>query len=190
MEISSAVNIADEIMSLYEKHGGQEYAGERVTQLQHMLQSGELARAAGVDEEVVLAAFLHDIGHICVSSDSHTSMNGFGTIDHEEVGALFLDSRGFSGRLQKLVASHVDAKRYLTYADPGYYIGLSDASKATLEFQGGPMEESEAFAFESDPLFPLYIQLRKWDEQAKDENIIISDLNYYRQLIIEHLTKQ
>jgi hypothetical protein len=52
------------------------------------------------------------------------------------------------------------------------------------------MSEDEALAFESDPLFPLYIQLRKWDEQAKDISIPPGDLRFYHQLIIQYLTQQ
>lgn len=190
MKESNAILIADEIINMFEQHGGEEYAGEAVTQLQHMFQAGELARNAGSDDELILAAFLHDIGHICVSADQHAAMDGYGIMDHEDVGAQFLDSRGFSSRLQKLVAAHVDAKRYLTYADPVYYNNLSDASKITLQFQGGPMTEEEAFAFEADSLFPLYIQLRKWDELAKDTSKPVTDLQFYHQLIIQHLNQQ
>ena len=50
-------SIADEIIELYKSHGGNEYAGEKVTQLQHMLQAAELARQGGYDNEMILAAF-------------------------------------------------------------------------------------------------------------------------------------
>jgi phosphonate degradation associated HDIG domain protein len=188
MQREQAINVANEIISMFEQHGGNEYAGEQVTQLQHMLQAGDLAREAGCDNEVILAAFLHDIGHICEAANEHNHMDGFGIMDHEEVGANYLKSIGFSPRLRELVEAHVDAKRYLTFSDSAYYQGLSDASKATLEFQGGPMKEEEASAFAQRPLFPLIIQLRKWDEAAKEVDKPMSELDYYRELIIQHLT--
>jgi predicted HD phosphohydrolase len=92
MELSNAIAIADEIIGLFENYGGEEYAGEAVTQLQHMLQAGELARKAGFDEEVVLAAFLHDIGHICVSADRHAEMDGYGIMDHDLFGHMLMPS--------------------------------------------------------------------------------------------------
>ena len=62
---------------------------------------------------------------------------------------------------------------------------LSLASKRTLEFQGGRMTQSEAMAFEQDELFELSIQMRKWDEMAKEENIPVPDLEIYKQMPIQ-----
>lgn len=185
-----AAEIADRILTMFSDYGGQEYAGEKVTQLEHMYQAGELALSQGYDDEVILAAFLHDIGHICVSADTHAQMDGFGTIDHEAVGAAYLRDHGFSEKLIRLVESHVDAKRYLTWKKPDYYEQLSEASRKTLEFQGGRMETEEAKAFESDPLFDQIIQMRLWDEEAKIENQPVGDLEPYRLRIIRHLEKQ
>jgi phosphonate degradation associated HDIG domain protein len=180
-------------MGLYEGYGGAEYAGEKVSQLEHMAQAAELAEQQGYDQEVVLAAFLHDIGHISeaaasASTSTHRDMDGFGTMDHEELGADFLRGKGFSKKVVRLVESHVEAKRYLTAKDPEYYAQLSEASKKTLEFQGGPMTEDEAAAFEQYPLFDLIIQMRKWDELAKIENKPLPDLQHYRAMIFRHLS--
>jgi phosphonate degradation associated HDIG domain protein len=188
MEITQATTIADDIIQLYEQYGEHEYAGEKVTQLQHMAQAAQLAEQQGYEEEVVLAAFLHDVGHICVSAKGDNEMNGFGIMDHEEVGADFLRAKGFSKRLIKLVQAHVEAKRYLTYKDPVYYDQLSDASRTTLAYQGGPMEAEEAQAFEQHPLFDLIIQMRHWDEEAKHAHIPAGDISHYRDMIIRHLT--
>ena len=83
--------------------------------------------------------------------------------------------------------SHVEAKRYLTWKDPNYYAQLSDASKKTLEYQGGRMEKDEAEAFEKYPLFDLIIKMRLWDEAAKIEHQPVSDLEDIRNMIIQHL---
>src|SRR5580704_3162183 len=194
MTTDQARNITDEIMSLYEEHGGAEYAGEKVSQLEHMAQAAQLAEAQGYDEEVVLAAFLHDIGHISggrqregSTSASRGEMDGFGIKDHEELGAEFLRGKGFSKKITRLVESHVEAKRYLTYKDPAYYANLSDASKRTLEYQGGPMSAEEAAAFEQYPLFALIIRMRNWDEQAKIEHQPLPDLGRYRAMMLHHL---
>lgn len=190
MKPREAIQIADEIIGLYREHGGAEYAGEKVTQLEHMVQAALLAEDQGYDEEIILAAFLHDIGHICVSEQRDNEMDGFGILDHEEVGAGFLQGKGFSKKLIRLVESHVEAKRYLTCKDPEYYGRLSEASKKTLEYQGGVMTEEEATAFEQYPLFALIIQMRKWDEAAKVEHLPVADLEHYRTMIIHHLVNQ
>jgi putative nucleotidyltransferase with HDIG domain len=152
-----------------------------------MSQSAELAIKAGADDEVVLAAFFHDIGHICVQNDSSLKMGSVGIKSHEEIGAGFLRSRGFSERLAQLVENHVKAKRYLTYKYPEYFNQLSEASKQTLIFQGGVMTESEAIEFEQDPLFEPSILLRKWDEAAKETGVPIIHLDFLKALSIKVL---
>ncbi len=189
MTTEQAQKITDEIMNLYEGYGGAEYAGEKVSQLEHMAQAAQLAEEQGYDEEVVLAAFLHDIGHISEAAKGDNEMDGFGIKDHEELGAEFLREKGFSKKVVRLVESHVEAKRYLTVKDPSYYAQLSEASKKTLEFQGGPMTEDEAAAFEQYPLFNLIIQMRKWDELAKIENKPLPDLQHYRTMMLHHLSR-
>jgi phosphonate degradation associated HDIG domain protein len=180
--------IAGEVIGYYLKYGDHEYAGEKVTQLQHMVQAAQLAEKEGYDEEVILASFLHDIGHICIPGMEQ--MGGFGTMDHEEIGAAYLLRKGFSKRIARLVQSHVEAKRYLTWKDPAYYARLSAASKKTLEYQGGPMLQEEAEAFEKYPLFDLIIKMRQWDEMAKVENQPIPDMDHYRSMIKRHLEAQ
>ena len=106
-----------EIMALYEQHGNEDYIGEPVSQIEHMCQCAELAEAAGADDEVVLAAFLHDIGHLCAFAFPGSGlqhMDKFGIVDHEKLGSDYLLAKGFSVKLTKMVANHVNAKRYLT----------------------------------------------------------------------------
>lgn len=178
----------DEIFELYSTYGNADYIGEPVSQIEHMSQAAQLAKQEGFDDEVILAAFFHDIGHICVMSTSENSMNGYGVKSHEKIGADFLRSKGFSERLALLVESHVQAKRYLTYKDATYYNSLSEASKQTLTFQGGRMNEEEANQFENDSLFDLMIRMRRWDEMAKEENAPIMDLNDLKQSAIAVLS--
>ena len=165
-----------EVFSLYEKFGDADYIGEPVSQLEHMSQAAQLAMREAFDDEVVLAAFFHDIGHICVMQNESNSMGGFGVKSHEKIGADYLREKGFPERVAKLVENHVQAKRYLTFKDPDYYNALSEASKKTLEFQGGVMGAEEAASFEKDVLFETSIRMRKWDELAKEINIAILDL--------------
>jgi phosphonate degradation associated HDIG domain protein len=190
MDNRQAEDIVTEIFGMYGSYGGEEYAGEKVTQLEHMAQAAQLAEEQGYDEEVVLAAFLHDIGHITETAlPEQERMGAFGVKDHEAIGAEYLKEKGFSKKLCRLVESHVEAKRYLTVRDPAYYARLSDASKRTLEYQGGPMSEEEATAFEQYPLFELIIKMRTWDEEAKIENKPLPNLEHFRQMMLRHLTR-
>jgi putative nucleotidyltransferase with HDIG domain len=187
MDRTKAIAIADEIINLYSKHGDAEYFGESVTQLQHAFQSADLATAQNCDEEMVLAAFLHDIGHICVAGHAVTTMENYGVMNHEKIGAAFLRNRKFSERLVKLVQAHVSAKRYLTYKDISYYNQLSDASKQTLVFQGGKMSHDEAILFEQDAQFKEMIAMRKIDELAKEDKPT-GDLMIFHKMIVKQLT--
>ncbi len=186
-----AQKIADDVIALYKKYGSTVYAGEKVTQLEHMMQAAALARQGGYDDEMILAAFLHDIGHICAASYAGNSMGGFGLINHEKIGAQYLRNRGFSERIARLVENHVSAKRYLTFKYPKYYEGLSEASKKTLEYQGGRMNPDEAAVFENAELCEDFIEMRRWDEQAKKEHQPLPlPFEYFGQLICNHLVKQ
>jgi len=187
MKKEEAELIVDEIFSLYENHGNADYIGEPVSQLEHMCQAAQLAEEEGYDDEVVLAAFFHDIGHLCEFIMPVELMEGVGVLDHESIGQEYLVNRGFSERIAKLVKSHVEAKRFLTFKFPEYFEKLSDASKLTLQHQGGRMNAEEAEAFEADPMFDIYIKMRTWDDLAKITNKALPDLNRYKQMAISHL---
>jgi len=177
----------NEIFGLYQKYGDEDYIGEPVSQVEHMCQAAQLAEEEGYPEEIILAAFFHDIGHFCEHLMAVKHMDGFGVVDHEKLGADFLRGKGFSEDIASLVQNHVQAKRYLTYHYPEYYQQLSEASKKTLEFQGGMMSLEEAMHFESDKLFDLHIKLRRWDEKAKSEKQPIPPLQKYKDMAVRHL---
>ncbi|MCE0849888.1 MULTISPECIES: phosphonate degradation HD-domain oxygenase [Pseudomonas] len=170
--------IIDSTFALYERHGSDDYIGEAITQLEHMSQAAQLAIAEGFDDEVVLAAFFHDIGHLC---GGDASMGGYGVVSHERIGAEYLRRSGFGERMARLVQYHVEAKRYLTLRQPGYYQRLSEASRRTLEYQGGVMSEDEADVFERDPLFEVSLRMREWDERAKEIGVPVVDLDGLKQ---------
>lgn len=176
MTLQTVEQKVDEVFSWYGRRGNDDYIGEPVTQIEHMSQAAQLAMAEGHDDEVVLAAFFHDIGHICRHDPDMASMGGYGVASHERVGADYLRALGFSERLARLVEYHVQAKRYLTLRQPGYYAQLSEASRRTLEYQGGVMTDAEADAFEQDPLCDVSLRMRQWDERAKEMNVPVIDL--------------
>jgi len=182
--------IVNKVFSLYEKHGDEDYIGEPVSQLEHMSQAALLAEEEGYDDEVILAAFFHDIGHLCAEEGEAGSMDGMGNIDHEKLGADYLLKHGFSERVAALVQAHVIAKRYLTYRYAEYYNKLSPASRVTLEFQGGMMSAEEAAEFELNPDIDLIVRLRFWDDMAKQTDVPVNNISHLKMLALDHLTRQ
>jgi 2-amino-1-hydroxyethylphosphonate dioxygenase (glycine-forming) len=174
----------DSIFGFYEVHGSDEYVGEPVSILEHSFQSALLAQKEGYDEEVILAAFFHDIGHFLPNKNE---MNGLGNINHEVAGANFMYKNGFSKTVALLVRNHVEAKRFLTYKYPDYYNSLSESSKKTLVFQGGKMTELEAKEFEQSPFFVLYLKMRNWDDKAKTTEKYHINLNEIKEMALNHL---
>jgi phosphonate degradation associated HDIG domain protein len=181
--------IVNEIFALYEKQGNEDLIGEPVSQLEYMWQAAALAEEDGFEDEVILAAFFHDIGHLCARGHEAESQDAFGNIDHEKLGADYLRERGFSERLANLVESHIVAKRYLAYKYPDYYNQLSETSKVTLELQGGRMTAQEASQFEKDPDADLFVRLRYWDDHTKQINKQVQDISYLKIMALSHLYK-
>ena len=183
----SVETVVEEVFGLFSEHGDADYIGEDISQLEHACQAAQLAQNEGYDSDVILAALFHDIGHLCEMNGDRSSMGAYGVMEHEKLGADYLRARGFSEKIATLVQSHVAAKRYLCFADKEYYTKLSEASKSTLGYQGGPMTSDEAAAFENDPLFKTIIRMRHWDEMAKETDLPLPDMNIYRKLAVSHL---
>jgi putative nucleotidyltransferase with HDIG domain len=155
---------------------------ELVSQLAHALQSAKLAVDAGGDEETIIAALLHDIGHLYATEDNVKTDDR-----HEEIGADLLREWGFSEKVAQLVQGHVEAKRYLAFKRPEYLAKLSPVSRHTLQLQGGPFSPDEAEAFKKDALFEEKLRLRAWDEQAKVPRREVPPLEAYRDMLLRHL---
>ncbi len=175
--------VVAQIRDLFEHGGGADYVGEPVTQLEHALQCAQLAEQSGADRATVVAAFLHDIGHLLPGETVSDFMAEFGRMDHETLGAIWLEQRGFPAQVTQLIRHHVNAKRYLTARYPDYLARLSDASRQTLTYQGGPMDADEMRTFEANPYFQQIIQVRRWDEAAKRTNHTTPGLAYYVGLV-------
>ena len=178
---------ADLVLSVLDASDQSEYIGEPISQLEHALQAAHFARRTAADAELIIAALLHDVGHL-IATDA-PNMEGLGTINHEGLGAAWLAGLGFSGRVCDIVNGHVAAKRYLCYRKPAYFDRLSDASRGTLEWQGGPMSQLEAQSFEQQPCFKDILAVRQWDEMAKRTDITVARLSEYRAMIIDHLSR-
>jgi len=155
----------DPLLDLYRRRGDLHYEGEGVTQLQHGWQCGELALRAGATPELQLAAWLHDLGHLVSVLPGTPTTQGLDD-RHESVAAALLRPL-FGDVVAEPVALHVQAKRYLVGAQPGYRERLSADSLRSLALQGGPMDAAEQAAFGRRPFAGDAIRLRAWDDAAK-----------------------
>lgn len=153
-----------EIHTLFDARGREAY-GEDVSQLEHALQCALLAREAQAPQSLVLAALLHDIGHL-LHVDSQAAQDAGLDDCHERIGAKWLQSR-WGEAVAEPVRLHVMAKRYLCLRQPGYWEGLSDASKHSLVLQGGPLDDTQARDFEQMAYWQEAVKLRLWDDEAK-----------------------
>ena len=187
MEKEAAEKVVDIIFQLFNKKGDDMYIVEPVTKYQHMVQSAMIAQKLGYADELVIAALLHDIGHVCVEMTPENDMNGFGIKDHDLLGAALLRENGFSELVISAVENHVAAKRYLCTKFQNYYDQLSQASIETLKLQGGLMSDQEVSDFENHPYFEENVQIRKIDELAKDEHMQIVAVESFKEILFNHL---
>lgn len=174
----------EEILELYKNFGDSEYLGEDVSKTVHMIQAAYAAEKNNEPDYIVLACLLHDIGHFL----DVDNMNGLGVVEHGKIAGDYLRKLGMYEKVCILVENHVIAKRYLVSKNDNYYNQLSDASKQTLEYQGGKMSIEEMTDFENNEDFHEILRIRYYDDNGKKIGIEIPDLSYYYSLINKYLS--
>ena len=171
----------NDLLALLVDKGTPWYGDEPITQLQHAVQCAEEAERAGASPALITAALFHDIGHLIDKKSEEAPRQGIDR-HHEEIGAGYL-SRWFGSDVTEPVRLHVPAKRYLCCVEKTYFDGLSPASVRSLKLQGGPFERKEADAFISSQHGPAAVDLRRWDDAAKDPNREMPDLEHFRPFV-------
>lgn len=175
------MNSVDEIFALFEQRGAEAYYGESVSMTEHMLQAAFFAQAEAAPAALVIAALLHDVGHLIESVPDDIAA---WTTDarHEEVGSRWLAQR-FPPLVSEPVRLHVSAKRYLCATESAYFAKLSPASVVTLQLQGGPMTRNETARFEAEAFHREAVRVRRWDDAGKIARLATPKLPDYRALI-------
>ncbi|OLL29015.1 phosphohydrolase [Burkholderia sp. SRS-W-2-2016] len=171
----------DDIRALFERHGKLAYSGEPVTQLEHALQSGALAEAEGASDELVAAAFLHDLGHLLNLQGETPTQRGIDDL-HQYYALPFLRPMLPDAVLEP-IRLHVDAKRCLCAIDASYFDQLSADSVRSLQLQGGIFTSEEADAFLRKPYAEDALRLRRWDDRAKEQDRATPDLDHYLAIV-------
>ncbi len=178
----SVLTSLDDIVSLYERFGHHTY-DEAVSQVTHGVQCATCAVRDGAPVHMVLAALLHDIGHL-LEIEQRESGVPVRDVDmrHQDKGADALASL-FGPKVTSPVRMHVDAKRYLCATDVSYAAQLSAASIASLALQGGPMSEDECTAFRSRTGWEDSVRLRRWDDEGKHDDEPAATIEDLRRLL-------
>jgi len=165
------------IEALFIAQGQKIYAGEGVSQLGHALQSGQLAMGSGASESLVVAAFLHDLGHMLNDQGETPTLKGMN--DCHELWAADYLAEHFPLAVSEPVRLHVAAKRALCAIQPDYIEKLSEDSVRSLALQGGPMTQHELERFFQSEFAEDSILVRAWDDQAKKPKTATPNLRHF-----------
>ncbi len=166
------------IRDLFAHRGDSEYGGEAVTQWEHAAQAALRAEAEGAGPALVVAALLHDVGHLLHGLPDDAPDRGIDDV-HERRGADWL-ARSWPEAVVAPVRLHVPAKRYLCAVEPEYLAGLSAPSRQSLALQGGPFTAVEAEAFAREPFALDAVRLRRWDDAAKVPGAALVPIEHFR----------
>ena len=184
-QCDNAVTIASQIIEMFHQKGDAAYVGEEVSQSEHAFQAATAAERDEADCEVIVAALLHDVGHLVHDLPEDCAESGID--DHHQVlGDVFL-KKHFSLRVTEPVRLHVAAKRYLCSCNPAYRDRLSAASQTSLELQGGVMTAEEIAQYEAGEFAKEATELRGWDDEAKVAGLETKGWEHFRQPLIAAL---
>jgi [1-hydroxy-2-(trimethylamino)ethyl]phosphonate dioxygenase len=175
------MSLTDEILAIFHRRGADVYYGESISMAEHSLQAAYFAQAVAAPPGLIVAALLHDIGHLVEEVPSDLA-DWTEDAHHERVGGRWLALR-FRPEVSEPVRLHVPAKRYLLATDAEYFAKLSPASLITLKLQGGPMAAHEVAQFETEPFYKDAVRIRKWDDQGKVVGLKTPGISDYRSLI-------
>ncbi len=178
--------VTEEILRLFDERGDSEYGGEAVTQQEHALQAALFAEQARSSPALIVAALLHDVGHLLHRLPDDAPDQGVDD-HHESLAARWL-RKHFGQEVVEPVRLHVAAKRYLCAVEPGYLQQLSPPSQLSLQLQGGPMSDDEQLQFADSPFYQQAIDLRRWDDEAKVPDLTTPALGHFARYIDEVLT--
>lgn len=173
----------DDVLKLFREHGDSEYGGEAVTQREHALQCAYLAEQEGAPKHLIVAALLHDIGHLLHNLPDDAPDQGIDDA-HEDSGYLYLIGL-FPESVIRPIQLHVASKRYLCATRPDYLQKLSEPSLVSLRLQGGPMSDEEVRDFEKNPHYQDALQIRVWDDIGKQPELVTPSIEHYASYLRE-----
>jgi phosphonate degradation associated HDIG domain protein len=165
---------------LFREHGHIAYEGEGVSQLEHALQAAQRAESEEAPIELVVAALLHDLGHLLnLQGETPTAR---GVDDQHQYFAIPFLRPLFRPTVVEAIRLHVDAKRALCALEPEYYEALSEDSKRSLTLQGGIFAKEDLKAFLARPHAEDAMRVRRWDDAAKVPGAVTPAIGHYLEI--------
>ena len=176
------MTVVARIFDLFDRLGREAYLRKGVSQREHALQAAALAEAEGAAPALVLAALLHDIGHLLAAQErARDDAQRVHRLPHERIGAGWLEPL-FGPAIAESVRLHVEAKRYLCAVEPGYARQLREPARRRLAMQGGALTRSEIREFQENPYHRAAVWLRRIDDRACDASRTdLSGFDRYRE---------
>lgn len=181
-----------EIEALFLAKGDRTYAGDSVTQLEHALQTARHAETSHAGDALIVAALLHDLGHLL--DDRSSAGNSYtptlaGIDDRHEYVVIPRLVGLFPEAVLAPIRGHVEAKRFLcamgdtllggTRSGADYLAQLSADSQRSLLLQGGVFTREQAQQFVAQPFAADALRVRVWDDAAKVEGVQTPSLDHY-----------
>ena len=166
------------IKSLETKGSNIQYGNENVTQLEHALQCAELveknnfSKNYNSDTIMILPFYM-------MAKDINEGKDGY----HENLSNIYHLLWRRSTRPIRVTLLVKDIYQQLKW----YYEILSEASKISLEAQGGPFTKEEAEEFIKKPFMKEAVELRRFDDQAKVLNKETPSLEHFKNYLEESL---
>ena len=147
---------------------------------EHSLQTAWFAQTAGAPEALVVAALLHDIGHLL---EEVPEALGEWTTDarHEELGAHWL-ARRFGPRSPSRCGCTCPPSATCARPTRSYFAHLSPP-RSHAHTAGRPDVAAEVARFEREHYWREAVQVRQWDDQGKVAGLVTAPLEAYAQLI-------
>lgn len=176
--------VAKHIFHLFKTQGKNKYS-EEISIGEHSIQTALIAIDNKCTPQLITACLLHDIGDFLLTEQVYKE-SFFGKKKdprHQVVGTEYL-SQYFPKSVTEPVFLHVDAKRYLA-RDPAYYNLLSEHAKYTLKYQGGLFTDEECKKFLELPYAQDTILLRRYEEDAKVENMKLPEIEFFQKYLDE-----
>ena len=178
------LDIKINIGRLFHLYGKNKYDSD-ISYLEHALQSASDAELNGYEPPMIIAALVHNIGHLVIEAEKDSciifedmSIKNKKNHDYENYGVEYLKDLGFNSRVLDLILGSIDSRRYLS-RDDGYYKNLSDQEKNILQIQGGPMNDQEKNIYLENKDYSLYIALRFFVSSTHMVGRKTKELEYY-----------
>ncbi|KAJ2253284.1 hypothetical protein GGI13_002783 [Coemansia sp. RSA 455] len=201
MSILTAEERVTKLFEKYEPAYVNHYPARGMTFMSHALQTAELAKNSGADEETILAALFINVGlfarpvsewtkdvryelmkylFIDVNGDEHVTDSGI-------CGGRYLQYFGFPKKTCELLESNTLTKNYIATVDQTYIKNLDRGLAQSIAWKM-ELSDTKKSEFEEDPLFKEKVQLVKWEVTAATKTKDTPpDLDTYRDMVIRNI---